>query len=272
MSAQLPPIHAFTEDEARAVGRMLTTLVRVLRSVPGGGKLEEDYWSYVYHIVRGAPVPGWSNLPMRDYLHEGLGVEMKLLKHKSPSSAQGKRLMHPSATRKIEFDPSQAADICMSEVLGQFASEISDFRRRVTQTSPTREPELRWGILLWSPSLDQFLDYEEAMVEPDPNEFTAEFVESQHRGRTTRGLHIFEKATGAKRYSVTMPERGAKIQPYFDVPRLGEGAYTFDVPSEQLLPVWLDPATLEGLRASSLVDDSGKLLPRALRALREVAR
>jgi hypothetical protein len=257
-------VQAFTEGEAEAVQAMLTALVRVLRAVPGGGKLEEDYWSHIYHAARKAPMSGWSNLPMRDFVHEGLGVEMKLLRRRAPSSAQGKRLMHPSATRRIQFDPSEPAATCMTKVLEQFGREIADFRRRVHETVPEREPNIRWGVLLWSPSLDEFLYFETPMIEPDPAEFTATFEESRHRGRTTRSLYIFERTTGLKAYSVTMPSQGAKIQPYFDVPLEREGAHIFRIPTEELSAVWVAPGTLDALRASSMIDASAKLLPAGL--------
>lgn len=125
-------VYAFSEEEADLAEQMLEELVRALRHVPGGGKVEEDYWNHIYHAVRGAPMTGWSNLPMRDFCHAGLGVEMKLLKRKSPLNDQGRRLMHPSATRTIDFDPSFGADVCKTQVLTQFADQISAYSRILT--------------------------------------------------------------------------------------------------------------------------------------------
>lgn len=204
---------------------------------------------------------------MRDYCHAGLGVEMKLLKRRSPLEDQGRSLMHPAATRRIDFDLSLGAERCKSEVLRQFASQISSFRKRVAETAPEVEPDIRWGVLLWSGSLHEFLYFEEAMLEPDPDDFYAQFVEGRHRGRPTRNLYIFERETGTKRYSVTMPERGAKIQPYFDVPWVGNGAYGFTVPTEAVKPVWLNIETYEALRNASRGHDMNKIILAALGAL-----
>jgi hypothetical protein len=243
-----PNPFAFTEDEADNVQALLESLVMALRHVPGGGKIEEGYWSFIYHGVRGAEVPGWSNLPMRDFTHKGLGVEMKVKKERRPLSLQGKRIMHPAATRTISFDPAKGPEACKTQVLHQFGAQISQFRDRVREVSEGVEPELRWGVLLWSPRLDEFLYFEEAMIEPKPDEYVAEFVERRGRGGTTRNLHIFERATGVKRFSVTSPEKGAKVQPYFDVPRVGEGAYSFTIPDDERKPLWLSENTITRLQ------------------------
>ncbi len=51
----MSPIQAFTADEEAQVQRMLETLVRCLRIVPGGGKMEEGYWNYIYQLSYWAP-------------------------------------------------------------------------------------------------------------------------------------------------------------------------------------------------------------------------
>lgn len=242
------PILAFTPDEETQIQPLLEALVRSLRIVPGGGKIEEGYWSYIYHTVRGAPVPSWSNLPMRDFLHNGLGVEMKLLQIASPSAAQGRRIMHPSATRTLLFDPTFDAETCKVQILEQFGTRIADFRARVARTCTDNNPDIRWGVFLWSRNLDEFLYFEEQIREPDPNEFYARFVDSKHRGMPTRNLHIFEKETDIKRYSITMPEKGAKLQPYFDVPLVGQGSYVFNVPNDGRKPIWLAEETFDALQ------------------------
>ena len=272
MTSMTRIVHAFSEEEADLVQQMLTDLVRALRIVPGGGKIEEEYWSYIYHKVRKAPVAGWSNLPMRDFCHAGLGVEFKLLKRTSPLKDQGRRLMHPSATRRIDFDPSLGAEACKTKVLTQFANQISAFRKRVAETAAGVTPDIRWGVFLWSPSLEEFLYFEEVMEEPNPDDFYAEFVEGQHRGRPTRSLYIFEKETGVKRYSVTMPERGAKIQPYFDVPQVGRGAYAFMVPDDGFKSVWLNAETFEALQNASRGRDINELILAALQALKKASK
>lgn len=244
----MSPILAFTQDEEAQVQTMLESLVRSLRIIPGGEKIEEGYWSYIYHALHNAPVSSWSNLPMRDFLHNGLGVEMKLLKVASPIAVQGRRIMHPSATRTLLFDPAQDAEICKVQILEQFGAGIADFRARVDRTCVGNSPDIRWGILLWSKSLDEFLYFEEQIREPNPGDFYARFVEGRHRGKPTRNLHIFEKATDIKRYSVTMPDKGAKLQPYFDVPFVDQGAYAFRVPDDGRKPLWLTEETMNALQ------------------------
>lgn len=236
----MPPVFAFTPHQVGIVQDRLSDLVKSLRAVPGGGKIEEDYWTYVYQIAKGAPPSKWSNLPMRDYCHDGLGVEIKLLKKANPAKAQGKRLMHPAATRTVSFDPAKSATVCMTTVLEQFGQQISDFRNRVAAvTSGKKTPEIRWGIFLWAPALDEFLYFEEKMIEPNPSDYFAEFEDGNHRGKATRNLWIYEKSTKIKRFSVTMPEKGAKVQPYFDVPNTSQGAYIFSVPDTNEKPIWV---------------------------------
>ena len=265
----ISPVLAFTESEANAVQRMLEKLVRALREVPGGGKIEEGYWSYIYHTVRDAPIGTWSNLTMRDFCYAGLGVEMKLLRRRSPIAEQGHSLMHPAATRTIAFNPLLDAETCKIQILEQFASQIREFRSRVSETCLDCQPDIRWGIFLWSPKLDEFLYFEETIKEPDPNDFVAQFIEGKHRGKPTRNLHIFEKGTGIKRFSVTMPAKGAKLQPYFDVPLVDEGAYTFRIPNDGRKAIWLKNETIDAIqKASKNYDqDMDNLIISALRAL-----
>lgn len=267
----MPPIQAFTKDEEARVQSMLETLVRCLRIVPGGGKMEEGYWSYIYHTLRNARVPAWSNLPMRDYLHNGLGVEMKLLQRRSPLNTSRHRIMHPSATRTLLFDSSLDAETCKVQILEQFGTRIKDFRKRVAQTCSDCSPDIRWGILLWSPNVTEFLYFEEQIREPNPDKFYARFVEGKHRGNPTRNLHIFEKQTDIKRYSITMPDKGAKLQPYFDVPPIGQGAYAFTVPNDNRKPIWLAEATIEALRHASILNKQSidELIVAALKKLGE---
>lgn len=265
MSTVLP---AFSPQEIEHVQQLLGDLVRALRIVPGGGKIEEGYWNHIYCTVRGVAVGGWSNLPMRDYCQGGVGVEMKLLKRDHPIADQGRSLMHPAATRSIAFDPTEPAETCKAQIFRQFNQQIEEFRNRVSATCQNTDPELRWGVFLWSPTLDEFLYFEELMEELDPDDFYADFVGVTHRGQRRRNLHIFEKPSGRKRYSVTMPEKGAKVQPYFDIPQVGEGAYTFRIPDDGLQPVWLKPETVAALKAASNQRPLDDLILSVLRSVR----
>jgi len=101
--------------------------------------------------------------------------------------------------------------------------------------------------MLWSPTLDEFLYFEEELVEPNPVDFYAEWVEGSHRGNKTRNLHIFEQESGTKRYSITLPKHGAKIQPYFDVPSVAQGAHLFRIPPGKTKALVLRDATYDAV-------------------------
>ena len=154
--------------------------------------------------------------------------------------------MHPAATRTISYDPSKPAEECKKVILKQWAATISDFRERVRRTAADkRSADIRWGVLLWAPTLEEFLYFEEELLEPDPAAFKAEWVEGNHRGNATRNLYIYERASGAKRYSITLPEKGAKIQPYFDVPTVANGAHHFKISRVDTRPLIVQQQTTE---------------------------
>lgn len=240
-------LQAFTAEETLRVEQGLRDLCAQLQHVPGGGKVEEDYWAKVYRNAKGIHgEDGWSNLPFQDFINSGRGVEWKLLKRDSPTADQGKSLMHPAATRTISYDPSKAAEECKKVILKQWAATISDFRERVRRTAADkRSADIRWGVLLWAPTLEEFLYFEEELLEPDPAAFKAEWVEGNHRGNATRNLYIYERATGAKRYSITLPEKGAKIQPYFDVPTVANGAHHFKISRVDTRPLIVQQKTYD---------------------------
>ena len=197
---------------------------------------------------------------MRDFVHAGVGVEMKLLERNRPLQDQGNRLMHPSATRRISFNPADPPEVCKAQVLKQFGQEIADFRQRVSDASGASVADIRWGVFLWSPTLTEFLYFEERMGEPNPDDYYAKFVDGKHRGKPTRNLYIFERATDVKRFSVTLPDKGAKIQPYFDVPKIGKGAYGFSVPDDNRKPLWLSGRTVELIEEAAAGQDPDEYL------------
>jgi hypothetical protein len=187
----------------------------------GARKLEEGDWADVYGRAKGIPNRGWSNLQI-DVMHNGLGVEQKMLRVESVRAALGSRKMHPAATRSIRI-PERTEDPhrVMAEVLSQYAELIEQRRKRVRETSPHGKADLRTGWLLWQDDLTEFAYFEEEMIAPNPSAYRAEWHSSGGGSRKrSRNLWIFEKNTGIKRYSVTT-QAGAKIQPYFDIPRLG---------------------------------------------------
>lgn len=213
---------AFGSDELEKVERLLAARVAYM----GSRKLEEGDWSDVYCKAKGIPVSGWSNLQI-DVMHDGLGIEQKMLRVNSVRDALGSRKMHPAATRSIripegEEDPNRV----LVDVLTQYGTLIEERKKAVAETSDTRAADVRFGWLLWQNDLVEFAYFEEEMLSPDPGDYRAEWRESGGGARKkSRNLWIYEKDTGVKRYSVTT-QAGVKIQPYFDIPDVGtEGLY-----------------------------------------------
>jgi hypothetical protein len=235
-----------------------------------GRKLEEGDWAYVYCGAKEIPLRGWSNLSI-DVLHEGLGVEHKMLSR--PSAVDiltvcGTRLMHPAATRSIRVTDGDPNEV-MRDVLGQYGALVEARRMKVAETSPSSTADLRTGWLLWRVDLVEFLYFEVETEIPDPSAYYAEWHDSGGGGgrKTSRNLWIYEQATGVKRYSVTTAA-GAKIQPYFDVPPPDDQNLYYFRSQGELLPtglirIWVTHATLRELRRSL----GGDLSPEALEGL-----
>lgn len=277
----MPPMRtlsAFNPSEKNTVHELLASVVARMM----GRKLEEGDWAIVYCRAKGIPLTGWSNLNI-DVMHDGLGVEHKMLCYRSDtdiSKACGETLMHPSATRSIRIPQGRvSADRAMRDILQQYADLVKQRSVKVAEQSKSRsKPDMRTGWLLWQESLRQFLYFEEPMIAPDPNAFTAEWVERSASSRKeSRNLWIYEKATGKKRYSITT-SAGAKIQPYFDVPPPSDpNLYIFTVIGEVLLDghvrCWLSRSTHQALlhlvgstdaqQISQLVTDNLGSLPDA---------
>jgi hypothetical protein len=183
----------------------------------------------------------------KDFLNSGLGVEWKALGRPEPKVDQGKWLMHPAATRRIAWDPTRPEEECKNTILGQWAAAIDDFEKRVKATSLTGSADIRWGILLWRGDLGSFLYYEETMIKPNPARFTAKWIVGKHRGADTKNLGIFDVDTGQKMYSVTLPKNGSKLQPYFHIPTVEDGAYVFNVADKGERPLWVSQETYQAL-------------------------
>lgn len=79
-------LRPFTEEQMEHARRGVSRLAVSLQ----GRKLEEGDWTDLYCSVKQVPSPGWSNLPFRDYIHGGLGVEFKLLCRQNPEGDVGR--------------------------------------------------------------------------------------------------------------------------------------------------------------------------------------
>lgn len=259
-------LSAFTTAEKDRAHALLGLTVAQMM----GRKMEEGDWSHIYCVAKGIPERGWSNLNI-DVMHQNLGVEHKMMcvqSNRTIESYCGTTLMHPSATRSIRIDSTDADPVeVMRDVLSQYADLIALRRRKVEESSGTGQPaDMRTGWLLWQDSLRQFLYFEEPMLPPDPTLFTAEWHETVTRGarKPSVSLWIYEVSTGMKRYSVTTTA-GIKIQPYFDVPPpTAPNVYIWTVIGEHIngdVRVWLTRRTSQALKA-----EIGSLEPTALEA------
>ena len=248
-------LRAFTEEEEASAKPLLAAKVASMM----GRKLEEGDWNDVYCKAKEIPDRGWSNLRI-DVNHNGLGVEFKMLRvaqlrGKSIREVCGTSRMHPSATRSIRIDNTDLpAHEVMTDVLTQYADLIEERTEQVKNKSPSGEVDMRVGWLLWEDDLKEFLYFEELMKKPDPVEYTAIWNETPARGarKASKSLWIFDKATGAKRFSVTT-SAGIKIQPYFDVPHPHDpNLIYFRVQSEPLgndiVVLWVTASTADQLK------------------------
>ena len=226
-----------------------------------GRKLEEGDWTSVYCRAKGIPEDGWSNLYI-DVNHNGLGVEMKLLRAREVRNRTlkfvcGQTLMHPSATRSIRIRNTQAsAQDVMEDVFAQYAALIRQRTAKVWENAPSGVPiDMRTGWLIWENNLAEFLYFEERMEAPEPGRYFAEWHANTTSGarKPSRSLWIYDKETRQKRYSVTT-SAGIKIQPYFDVPPPSDdNLYYFRVQSEHVdndtVLLWVTGVTARALEA-----------------------
>ncbi len=248
-------LSSFDSTEHETAKKLLATTVALMM----GRKFEEGDWSTVYCQAKGIPEQSWSNLHI-DVMHEGLGVEQKMLcvpEGKSLMAYAGTTLMHPSATRSIRIDSTEIdAQEAMENVFLQYAELIKQRAKRVTEFTGYANPDMRIGWLLWERSLTEFLYFEEPMSAPNPAEYYARWEEKGARGirKATKNLWIYERDTGKKRYSVTTAA-GIKIQPYFDVPSPDDQNLIYfkvqgeDVPGTDRVRVWLTSSTVRELRS-----------------------
>lgn len=237
---------AFSAEEAALVAVEMDKLVRSLQ----GRKVEEGDWTDLYCKVKNAPNHGWSNLPFKDYYYNGVGIEFKIMMKDAPSNCIGRSIMHPSATRKIAFDPNEPAADAMAKVLTQWGAAIDGFEKRVKSTSSNGTADLRWGILLWARDHSEFLYFEEELSKPRIEDYDAIWHVGNHRGNETRNLRIFERTTGKLKFSCTLPANGHKLQPYFEVPNIRDGAHIFRPTGANTVPLFIDRAAADEFSAA----------------------
>lgn len=268
---------AFSKEEFVKAHTLLASRVATMM----GRKFEEGDWSYVYCTAKNVPDSGWSNLNI-DVMHKSLGVEHKMLCVRSKKSIKeycGTRLMHPALTRSIRIpstdaDPTEVA----RDVLHQYAELVQQRRQKVAENASGIEPDMRVGWLLWQESLKEFLYFEEEMLEPNVNDYWAEWRESGGGARkTSKNLWVYESETGKKRYSITTTA-GAKIQPYFDVPAPNDpNLYYFRVQGEELegglVRIWITSTTallLESILGKLDTDIVSSAIIKAARKVSEI--
>lgn len=194
---------AFSPNELVKAHQLLATRVAFMM----GRKFEEGDWAHVYCSAKGIPYAGWSNLNI-DIMHNGLGVEHKMLRQPSDTRLRnvcGMRLMHPSATRSIRVPSSDSdPDDAMAAVLTQYAEFLDERKGLVRERAGGVEPDMRTGWLLWQANLREFLYFEEETIAPDPRDYFAEWKEGGGGVRkASKNLWVYERETGHKRYSIT---------------------------------------------------------------------
>ena len=251
-NATLP---AFTPEEEHVAKVMLASQVASMM----GRKMEEEDWTSVYRRAKGIPEAPWSNLNI-DIMHQGLGVEHKLLRcsnlgQRPIKTVCGTTLMHPAATRSIRIaDVNESPSRVMGEVLDQYNTLVDQRRAAVREKAPDMVPDMRLGWLLWEHSLTEFLYFEQQLGKIHPSDYYANWNETPPRGvrKGSKSLWIYDRYTHQKRYSVTTTA-GIKIQPYFDVPSPNDpNLYYFRVQSEPIdyetVRLWVSARTARGLR------------------------
>lgn len=245
-------LKAFSPEERKTAKVLLATQVAMMM----GRKFEEGDWSSVYCRTKGIPEQSWSNLHI-DIMHEGLGVEQKMLCVRPKRSLEefaGTTQMHPSATRSIRIESTSVSpNDAMRDVFRQYGELIEHRTRKVAKTAKNNKADMRTGWLLWERSLTEFLYFEERMSAPNPEMFYAEWNERGAVGarKGSKNLWIYEADTGKKRYSITT-NAGAKIQPYFDIPPPNNEKLFFcrvqgEVISEGCVLIWITSSTAREL-------------------------
>lgn len=236
-------LQAFTSMEEKQIREQLEGLVGLVRLT--GGNIEEGHWAKIYRNAQGYPSGGWSNKPFKDFIASGRGVEWKLYRPTWKTSWFGRSFMHPAATRTIAWDPSDPPEVSKVKILNQWTNAILEFESRAKETNTYHSADLRWGILLWDTIIPRFLYFEMPILIPDPSLFYA-----MQNEETNGNLWIYDNS-GRKRYSVTRPDKGVKLQPYFDVPKRDEAHFYFEPKVRELEALWLESHVLKRIVLAS---------------------
>lgn len=179
----------------------------------------EDLWVGMYARAWNAPRQAKSNLPFRDFDHDGRCVELKRLRRRGKVTSEvGKSLMLPSVTRAITIDATMTAP-----------DALDAFCRDWNALIPSNA---FWGISLQYPT--QYAYFEQTIEVASPDAYEAEWATTvSTRGKTmkeNRSLYVSRKDNGQKVFSL-LPN-GNKVQKYFTVPTLAE-MNVFDLPAPE---------------------------------------
>lgn len=238
-----------------------------------GRKLEEGDWAHVYCKARSIVIPDWSNLNA-DVTISGLSLEHKMMRRSESQPIKehcGTDIMHPALTRRVSLPRTGSADNAMRSVIADYQRVLDERHSKAAAISNGAPVELRSGWLLYESSLSEFLYFEEATKNLNPDEHRATWSEREVKGeggrRANKNLWIYDRKTGRKVWSVTGGGSGTKIQPYFTVPPADDpNLCYFRVQGEpavgEKVRVWITEPTAYNLRRilgsleSNLVSDA----------------
>lgn len=238
-----------SSQQVRRIQAGLEVLVRALRIIPKvdentepwKGKIREEHWISIYRAAHGVVGNRPTTKPMGDYYFQGKAIEFKVKGVSEPIKCQGEKLSHV-ITRVVEWNEKAAEEKSKIDVLKQLETH-EDLLYSLAENSADEvsgiEPVARYGVLLYNPTLEEFLYSEQDIEKLNPASFYAE----KHNG----SLWIFERESKIKRFSITGHTHGAKIQRYLDVPEVGKGSYYFKVENDGSKPIWLSPETYNTL-------------------------
>lgn len=222
MFLSIKPLPVFSADQFdHLVGLWIRKLSQISIT-----KLEEEHWTDVYCTALGIPQTGFSNVFGNDTEFGDRVIEMKCIRHETPFAPA--RIMHPSLTRRVAlWSKEDPVSVSLTRV-------IESYNNLIESTFRGKEP--RWGILVYSPCLTQASYFEYPIQVLDISKLKAEYRSrpASDRRRSTTNMWVYQD--DIKIMSVTSPDAGMKIQPYFQIPSKSDERYDIDL-SESRIPV-----------------------------------